>query len=68
VAATWVPASFDVDGFGDDGYAVAWVDLDAGPRVQVFVADAAPEPDVRGSVGLLELNGIALPVFRADPS
>lgn len=63
VASTWVAASLGLDGFGADGYAVAWVDLDAGPRVQTLVADEAPSPDVRGTVDVAELSSVVVPVF-----
>jgi uncharacterized OB-fold protein len=63
VAATWVPSPFGKEGFGADGYGVAWVDLDAGPRVQVLVAEAAPARDSRGTVDVVTLDGVELPVF-----
>jgi hypothetical protein len=59
---------FGLEGFGADGYGVAWVDLDDGPRVQVLVADVAPEPDARGTVELSELNAVPLPVFVPEGS
>jgi uncharacterized OB-fold protein len=66
IASTWVPAPFGLEGFAPDGYGVAWVDLDDGPRVQVLVADAAPPRDAPGSVGVLTLEGVELPVFEPE--
>jgi hypothetical protein len=64
--ATWVPARFGLDGFGGDGYAVAWVDLDAGPRVQVLVEGSAPDPESRGTVEVVPVEPVELPVFRPE--
>jgi hypothetical protein len=55
-----------MEGFGGDGYGVAWVDLDAGPRVQALVADAAPPRDARGAVEVVILDGVELPVFAPE--
>jgi uncharacterized OB-fold protein len=68
VASTWVPTAFGIPGFGADGFGVAWVDLDDGPRVQVLVADGAPGPDTRGTVDLQVLEGVDLPVFAPEAS
>jgi hypothetical protein len=64
--ATWVPTRFGLDGIGGEGYAVAWVDLDAGPRVQVVAEGSAPDPDVRGTVEIVTLEGVEVPVFRSE--
>jgi len=66
VASTWVPAPFGLEGFASDGYGVAWVDLDDGPRVQVLVADAAPARDATGTVDVVILEGVELPVFAPE--
>ena len=68
VAATWVPSPFGLEGFGGDGYGVAWVDLDDGPRVQALVADTAPPADARGSVHVVVLEGVTIPVFGVQSS
>jgi uncharacterized OB-fold protein len=65
VASTWVPSRFGLDGFGAEGFGVAWVDLDGGPRVQVL-ADTAPAPDTRGTVDVAVLEGVDLPLFRTE--
>ena len=65
-AATWVPGRFGLEGFGADGYSVAWVELDDGPRVQALVADAAPARDTRGVVDVVILDGVEVPVFVAE--
>ena len=66
VMATWVPGRFGLEGFGGDGYGVAWVDLDAGPRVQVLVEGAAPDPYTRGTVEVVTVEPVELPVFRPE--
>jgi uncharacterized OB-fold protein len=68
VASTWVPAAFGIEGFGADGFGVAWVDLDGGPRVQVLVGEQAPDPDTTGTVDVRVLEGIDLPVFVPEGS
>jgi uncharacterized OB-fold protein len=68
VASTWVTASLGLDDFGADGYGVAWIDLDDGPRVQALVAGAAPDPDVHGTVDIVEVGALAAPVFIPEPS
>jgi hypothetical protein len=68
VAATFVPSPFGLEGFGGDGYGVAWVDLDDGPRVQVLVGDASPPADARGAVDVIELEGVPIPVFEVRSS
>jgi len=65
-AATWIPSPFALEGFGADGFAVAWVDLDGGPRVQVLAEGHAPEPGVPGTVHTVVLEPYSLPVFRAE--
>ena len=68
VASTWVPGAFGLEGFGPDGFGVAWVDLDDGPRVQVLVAGGPPGPDARGTVDLVVVEGVDLPVFAPEAS
>ena len=50
-SSTWVPSPSPVDGFGPEGYAVCWVDLDDGTRVQVLATGPAPEAGTPGRVG-----------------
>ena len=66
VASTWVPTPFGIEGFGADGYGVSWVDLEGGPRVQALVADVAPLRDATGTVDVVILDGVALPVFAPE--
>jgi hypothetical protein len=67
-AATAVPSPSPVDGFGTDGYCVAWVDLDAGARVQVLVdSPAAPDPGTRGVVTVIGEGASAFPRFDPRP-
>ena len=68
VAATFVHSAFGLEGFGGDGYGVAWIDLDDGPRVQVLVADTAPEADARGAVDIIVLEDVTIPVFEVRSS
>jgi hypothetical protein len=68
VAAPSVPAAFGLEGFGGNGFGVAWIDLDDGPRVQVLVADAAPPADARGAVDILVLEDVTIPVFEVRSS
>lgn len=49
-AATWVPAASPIAGFGESGYAVAWIDLADGRRVQVLVDGTAPTPGTTGRI------------------
>jgi len=64
IAATFVPSAFGIEGFGGDGYGVAWVDLDGGPRVQALVADAAPPAGAHGAVDVLVLHDVTIPVLE----
>lgn len=47
-SATWVPSRSPIEGFGAEGYAVAWVDTADGVRTQVLVAGPAPAPGTAG--------------------
>ena len=67
-AATWIPGAFALEGFGGEGYAVAWVDLDQGPRIQVLVEGGAPAPDTPGTVDAIALEPYSIPVFRPAAS
>jgi crotonobetainyl-CoA:carnitine CoA-transferase CaiB-like acyl-CoA transferase len=68
-AATWVPVTSPVPGLGarSDGYTVAWVDVDDGRRVQLFVdAEAPSDPGVRGTLRRSVIDGHEVDVFRPD--
>jgi hypothetical protein len=66
-AATWISGPCPVEGFGnDDGYAVAWVQVDDGPRLQALVAGAnAPAPGTRGWVNRHLVGDESIDVFSA---
>lgn len=63
-AATWVPSASPIEGFGSEGYAVCWVDLAAGPRVQVLAAGDAPPPGTSGTVGTATFGDVRVDLFE----
>ena len=65
-ASTWVPGRMPLIDDGTVGYAVAWVDLADGRRVQHLVLGEAPEPGAAGRSHLEELGGLTVPVFEVD--
>jgi hypothetical protein len=65
-AATWVPSRSPIDGFGADGYAVAWIDLDEGERIQVLVDGPAPAPGAAGTVESRAFGDASVQVFVED--
>jgi hypothetical protein len=67
-ASTWVPAASPFIGFGAEGYAACWVDLDppGGGRVQVLAEGEAPAPGTSGCVVVRDLGGQAVEVFVPD--
>lgn len=67
-SATWVPSASPYPGYGDEGYAVCWVDLDGGDRVQVLAVGPRPEPGATGQMSTLTLDEISLEVFEESGS
>jgi hypothetical protein len=64
-SATWVPSRSPIEGFGAEGYAVAWVDTADGVRTQVLVAGPAPEPGTRGRLTSHTFGGDTVELFEA---
>ena len=65
-AATWVPSPSPIDGYGADGYAVGWVDLADGSRMQVLVDGEAPSPGTNGVVRNRTFGDIDVELFEAS--
>jgi hypothetical protein len=67
-AATWISGPCPVEGFGNDsGYAVAWVQVDGGARLQALVSGAdAPAPGTRGWVKSHDVGDESIDVFSAQ--
>jgi hypothetical protein len=67
-SSTWVPAPSPLPGFGGDGYAVCWVDLADGPRIQVLGCGGPLEPGTTGAVRRATFDGIVMELFeRSEP-
>jgi hypothetical protein len=49
-SSTWVPSASPIVGYGADGYAACWVDLDDGARAQVLVDGEPPTPGTGGRI------------------
>ena len=64
-AATFVPSRSPFEGFGAEGYSVAWVDGPGG-REQVLVEGAAPPPHTKGRLVSRTLGEEARTFFVAD--
>ena len=64
-AATFVPSRSPYEGFGADGYSVAWVDAVDG-RVQVLVEGSAPAPGTSGRLVTRILGEDDRTLFVAD--
>lgn len=64
-AATWVPGPSPVEGFGDaSGYAVAWVQVPGGPRLQALVeGSGVPECGAAGRARTREVAEERICVF-----
>ena len=66
-ASTWVPSKSPFAGFGEAGYAVAWVDRPDRPRAQVLVdGPAAPHVGATGTLRPRVLDEQEVVVFVAD--
>lgn len=63
--STHIPSASPIDGFGADGYAVAWVDT-AHERLQVLASGAAPEPGTHGRIVTTPVGDLDLDLFVAD--
>jgi hypothetical protein len=62
--STWVLGRHPLSEDGVVGYAVAWIDLDEGERVQHLVmAEEAPLPGTLGAVTVEVMGGYEVPVF-----
>lgn len=64
-AATFVPSTSPIPGYGMDGYSVAWVDTSDG-RLQVLVSGPRPAPGTVGRVVERELEETKTLLFEAD--
>lgn len=65
-AATWVPSAAPIAGFGAEGYAVAWVDLGTGARIQVLVDGEQPGPGTLGRIEERTIGDTPVSVFVAE--
>ncbi|HZN81290.1 MAG TPA: hypothetical protein VFC01_16615 [Mycobacterium sp.] len=66
-SSTFVPSKSPFPEFGQDGYAVAWVDTEDG-RFQVLVDGARPVPGTVGRLVSATLGEDAIEMFVADPT
>ena len=64
-AATFVPSKSPIDGFGQEGYSAAWVDI-ADERIQVLVDGPRPAPGTAGRLVEVPLDGQTIDMFVAD--
>ncbi len=66
-SSTFVPSKSPYPEFGQEGYAVAWVDTGDG-RFQVLVDGARPTPGTVGRLVSTTLGEDAIEMFVADPA
>ena len=67
-AATWVPSPSPIEGYGAEGYAVCWVDLADGGRVQVLVDGEAPAPGTAGVIRDRLFGDVSVDLFESSGS
>lgn len=66
-SSTFVPSKSPFPEYGQQGYAVAWVDSAQG-RLQVLVDGARPAPGTTGHLATITLNDEYVEMFVADKS
>lgn len=66
-SSTFIPSKSPFPEYGQQGYAVAWVDSAQG-RLQVLVDGARPVPGTNGHLTTLTLTDESVEIFVADES
>jgi hypothetical protein len=67
-SSTWVPAKSPIEGFGVDGYAVAWVDTDDATRIQILIDGPAPAPGTPGRLAERSFGDLVIALFERSGS